>query len=332
VRRAEWSQSGLSIVEGELGKLPDGWIRLRVEACGICGTDLHSWNDVTRRLIGTTPGHELVGTISDGPSGLPDALYAVNPNVTCGACEFCLIGEPQLCRRGGRGIGMGRNGGVAELVDVPVQNAFPVDQRVDVLQASLSEPLAVAVRVASLARPDPDSRVLIVGGGTMGLLAALVFRQLANEVAITTRYPHQVAAARSIGVHALPEGEAEDWGKENRPDVVVETVGGDGSTLRTAMKAARRGARIVIVGAFGTIEVDMGLAMTRELVILPASIYGTGRRGQQFAGAVDLLPRWKDGMNVLLTHQFSLDSVEEAFQCSADKTTGALKVTVVPTL
>ena len=234
----------MSVVNDELGPLADGWVRLHVEACGICGTDLHSWRDAHRRRLGSTPGHELVGTIREGPAGLADALYAVNPNVNCGVCEFCVVGEPQLCRRGGYGIGMGRDGGLAELVDVPVANAYAVDQQVGVLEASLAEPLAVAVRAASLARPDLNSRVLIVGGGTVGLLMAIVLRDVAREIAVTTRYAHQKEAATAIGVRGLDEGEAEEWGKEYRPDVVIETVGGDGSSLRAAMRAARRGARV----------------------------------------------------------------------------------------
>jgi threonine dehydrogenase-like Zn-dependent dehydrogenase len=330
VLRAKWTVSGLTVVDDELGPLSDGWVRLRVQACGICGTDLHSWRDADRRRLGSTPGHELVGTVSEGPAGLADVLYAVNPNVNCGVCEFCIVGEPQLCRRGGYGIGMGRDGGLAELVDVPLANAYAVDQEVGVLEASLAEPLAVAVHAASLARPDLNSRVLIVGGGTVGLLMAVVLRDVARDVAVTTRYAHQKEAATAIGVRGLDEGDAEAWGKANRPDVVIETVGGDGSTLRAAMRAARRGARVVVVGAFGTIEVDMGLAMLKELAILPSSIYGTDRRGQQFGGAVELLPRWQRDLKPLLTHQFSLGDVEGAFRCSAEKSTGALKVTITP--
>jgi len=139
-----------------------------------------------------------------------------------------------------------------------------------------------------------------------------------------------LTVATSIGATALGEEQAADWAKEFRPDVVVETVGGDGGSLETAISLARRGARLVILGSFGTIQMNIGLAMGKELTIIPSSIYGTGRRGQQFASAVELLPRWRDALDLLLTHQFPLVDVEDAFRVASDKTTGALKVTVTP--
>ena len=125
-------------------------MRLRVEACGICGSDLHFWHGDLPRPIGTAPGHELVGTVVDGPAGLPDVRYAVSPNVTCGTCAFCRSGRSNLCGRAGPGIGLGRNGGLAELVDAPLANLAPIPDGVDPVTASLTEPLAVTVRGVGL--------------------------------------------------------------------------------------------------------------------------------------------------------------------------------------
>ena len=98
------------------------------------------------RATGTSPGHELAGTIVDGPSGLADVRYAVSPNVACGASAFCLSGRSNLCNRGGYGLGLGRNGGLAELIDAPAVNLAAIPDGVDAVTASLTEPLAVAVR------------------------------------------------------------------------------------------------------------------------------------------------------------------------------------------
>jgi L-iditol 2-dehydrogenase len=330
VRRASWTDTGLAVLDEDPGPLTEGVARLRVAACGICGTDLHHWAGTSPRKVGTTPGHEFVGTLVDAPPGLADALYAVSPNVTCGACEFCESGQLHLCRRGGFGIGLGRNGGLADLVDVPVRNLFAVPAGVDPLVASLAEPLAVCIRAMGHARAEPDSRALIIGAGTLGLLSAVALRDAVHQVAVIARYPHQSEIASSYGVTALNEQDAEAWGKEFRPDIVIETVGGGGSTVDTALRMARRGARLILLGSFGIVPVNLGLAMSKEVRIVPSSIYGTGRRGQQFAAAVQLLPRWRDAMRPLLTHQFSLEDVEAAFTCASNKTTGSLKVTVRP--
>src|SRR5205085_1793971 len=169
MRRAVWTKDGLDVIEDEPGPLQDGWVRLRVEACGICGSDLHFWHGQLPRPLDTSPGHDLVGTVVDGPAGLADVRYAVSPNVTCGRCEFCRSGRTNLCGRGGPGLGLGRNGGLAELMDAPVANLAPIPDGVDAVTASMTEPLAVTVRGVGLAGVGPDSTVLVLGAGTIGL-------------------------------------------------------------------------------------------------------------------------------------------------------------------
>ena len=114
MRRAIWTNEGIEVVEEEPGPLEPGWVRLQVEACGFCGSDLHFFHGQVRKPLGTSPGHELAGTVVDGPAGLADVRYAVSPNVTCGGSSaFCQSGRTHLCGKGGPGIGLGRHGGLA---------------------------------------------------------------------------------------------------------------------------------------------------------------------------------------------------------------------------
>lgn len=329
MRRAVWTEDGLEVVEDEPGVLEPGWVRLKVEACGICGSDLHFWHGHLRRPIGTAPGHELAGTIVDGPADLADVRYAVSPNVTCGTCEFCRRGRTNLCGRGGPGIGLGRHGGLAELVDAPVANLAPIPDGVDAVTASLTEPLAVTVRGVGLARVEPDSTVLVLGAGTIGLCAALVARDRSSEVAITARHPHQRAAADRLGVTVLGEEEAIEWGKQHRPDVVIESVGGTADTLGDAVRVVRRGGRVVILGSFSEPKaVDLQRLMMKEVGLLGSFCYGTGDREAEFTTAARLTGRWRDELSGLTTHQFPLEDVTRAFGTADDKTTGAIKVTL----
>ncbi|HZT64700.1 MAG TPA: alcohol dehydrogenase catalytic domain-containing protein [Acidimicrobiales bacterium] len=336
MKRAVWTEGGLEVAEGEPPPLPEGWVRVQVAACGICGSDLHIWHGgvdqpLATRPVGTTPGHEVAGTVVEATqAGLPEAVFAVNPNVTCGRCDYCVTGRPNLCRRGGFGIGLGRPGGLAEYVDAPVANLFPVADTVSPVAASLTEPLAVALRGVSLARLAQDSAVLVLGGGTIGLLAALLARDRASTVAVTTRHAHQRQLASSIGATPIDPDEAVAWGREHRPDVVIETVGGQADTVGVAVRACARGGRIVVLGVFGTVPVDMGQVMFKELELIGSFCYGTGRRGQEFAAAANLLPRYAAELDGLQTHRFALDDVESAFSAAADKGTGSVKVTVVP--
>ncbi len=331
MRRAVWTDEGLEVIDEEPPPLEPGWVRLRVEACGICGSDLHFWHGHLRRPMGTSPGHELVGTVVDGPAELADVRYAVSPNVTCGRCDFCRSGRTNLCGRGGPGIGLGRNGGLAELVDAPVGNLAPIPDGVDAVTASLTEPLAVTVRGIGLARVEADSKVLVLGAGTIGLCAALVARDRAGAVAITARHPHQRAAAEQLGVTVLGEDEAVAWGKEHRPDVVVESVGGNADTLTDAIRVVGRGGRIVVLGSFSEPRtLDVQRLMMKEVGLLGSFCYGTGQREPEFTTAARLTGRWATELGALTTHQLPLEDVAQAFETALDKSTGAIKVTLTP--
>lgn len=331
MRRAVWTDGGLEVVDAEPGPLEPGWVRLRVEACGICGSDLHFWHGHLRRPLGTSPGHELVGTVEDGPAGLADVRYAVSPNVTCGVCDFCRAGRTNLCGRGGPGLGLGRDGGLAELIDAPHANLAPIPDGVDAVTASLTEPLAVTVRGVGLARLQPTDRVLVLGAGTIGLCAALVARDQAAEVAIAARHPHQRAAAEALGVTVLDEAEALAWGKEHRPEVVVESVGGAADTLADALRVIARGGRIVVLGTFGEPKVvDLQRLMMKEVALLGSFCYGTADGEAEFTAAARHTGRWATELGALTTHQFALDDVADAFATADDKTTGAIKVTLLP--
>ena len=331
MRRAVWTSSGLDVVDVEPGPLDPGWVRLRVEACGICGSDLHFWHGHLPRPLGTSPGHELVGTVVDGPAGLADVRYAVSPNVTCGECAFCRTGRTNLCGRGGPGLGLGRHGGLADMVDAPVANLAPIPDGVDAVTASLTEPLAVTVRGVGLARVEPSDRVLVQGAGTIGLCAALVARDRAAEVAISARHPHQRAAAEALGVTVLDEDQALAWGKEHRPEVVVESVGGTADTLTGALRMVARGGRIVVLGTFGEPKaLDLQRLMMKEVALLGSFCYGTADGEAEFTTAARHTGRWVTELGALTTHQFALDDVAAAFATADDKTTGAIKVTLLP--
>lgn len=331
MRRATWTDDGLELVEVEPGPLEPGWARLQVEACGICGTDLHLWHGEIPRPVGTAPGHEFVATVADGSAGLADVLYAVSPNVACGSCDFCRAGQTNLCARGGPGLGLGRDGALADIVDAPATNLAPVSGVADPVVASMTEPLAVALRGVSLGDPSADSRVLVLGGGTIGLCTALVARDRATEVAVTTRYPHQRAAAEALGVTVLGEDDAAAWSREHRPDLVVETVGGTADTIPAAIAAARRGGTIVVVGAFSEPKsLDLQKLMMKELSLVGSFCYGSARRGPEFAAAAALVGRWHEELRALTTHQLPLADVAAAFETASDKTSEAIKVTIVP--
>jgi threonine dehydrogenase-like Zn-dependent dehydrogenase len=330
VLQARWTEGGLEVVETRPPALREGWVRLRVAACGICGTDLQLYRRDIPPPPGGVPGHEMVGTVLEGPKGLADSLYAVEPLTWCGSCELCQSGRRHLCPRS-RILGLGPPGGLAAFVDAPLQTLHAIDGSLPARVASFAEPLAVCVRALHLGRLEASSRVLVLGGGSIGLVTCLLARDRAREVAVTTRHPHQVEAARRLGVEPLDEGGVDAWAAEREPDVVIETVGSRADTVDAALRLARRAGRVVIVGVFSEPRpVSLLALMVKELEVVGSNTYGQDRRGPEFAAAVDLLPRLRSELASLQTHAFPLESVAEGFACAADKRSGAIKVTIEP--
>jgi threonine dehydrogenase-like Zn-dependent dehydrogenase len=163
------------------------------------------------------------------------------------------------------------------------------------------------------------------------LCAALVARDRAGDVAITARYPHQQAAAERLGVTVLSEDDAVAWGKEHRPDIVVESVGGAAGTIALAVRVAARGGRVVVLGTFNQpMPVDLQRLMMKEVALVGSFCYGSGEREPEFTTAARLTGRWREELAALATHQFPLEDVATAFTTAADKGTGAIKVALIP--
>ena len=114
----------------------------------------------------------------------------------------------------------------------------------------------------------------MLGGGTIGLLAAAVAATRSDDVTISVRHPQQRAAAERLGVTVIDEPEAIGWGKQSRPEVVIETVGGDATTLDDAIAVVRRGGTIVVLGTFLRVPVNLFAAGQKEAAIVSSFAYG----------------------------------------------------------
>lgn len=276
-----------------------------------------------------TPGHEIAGTIIDGTPGMADVVYAVEPWVSCRGCADCLRGEPVLCEDG-QLLGKSANGGLAEIVDVPRRLLHPVDDGLDGSLATMAEPWAVSVRAMHRARlTEIDERVLILGGGNIGLLCGLAVRNRSATVGITCRYPHQADLARRFGLEPIEPDQLDDWAAEHRPGVVIETVGGEADTMVDAVRCARRGGRIVVVGVFGSPRpADFREIVFKELEVVGSFVYGSVGSGSEFGAAVSRMASIGAELAAFQTHHFALTDTAEAFVAADDKTSRAMKVTI----
>lgn len=310
-----------------------------VQVCGICGSDLHVFRGEAPPL-GLAGGHEFAGTVvAVGPDverPAPGDRVAVEPIARCGRCGFCRTGQTSLCDRM-EFIGFRRHGGFAEFVRMPADCLYPLPDGLDWAVAALAEPLAVGVRAVRLAGVTGDTSVAVIGGGAIGLLAALAaIDRGARRIAITTRYPHQQAAAERLGVATVPtpRGVGASRPIQNalggRPDVVIEAVGGESAEpVADAIGAIRRGGTIVLTGIFtGAIAVPVTRIVRKEALLRGSYCYGHDALTGDFPAAIELLGRLAPRLGDLITHQFRHDAIQAAFETAAGKDSGALKVQV----
>jgi threonine dehydrogenase-like Zn-dependent dehydrogenase len=232
--------------------LPSGECLVRVEAVGICGSDMHAYlGHDERRPAPLILGHEAAGVVVKGP--LEGKRVTVNPLATCGQCRACREGRNNLCA-GRQILSMApRQGAFAELIAIPAENLVEIPDHVSFEKASLAEPLACGwhgVRLGSAALDCPlgDARCLVIGGGAIGLGAALALKaQGAFEVTISEANPRRKPALAAAGefVMATPEQvAAEDPGNY---DIVIDGVG-FAATRASASRAVRPGGVIVHIG------------------------------------------------------------------------------------
>ena len=325
-----------------------GQVLLRVRACGICGSDLHSYRDRSRWTAGRVLGHEIAGEVAELGEGVSrlrvGQRVALQPRLFCGACAECRGGRTELCQRSGGLIGVQLPGGFQETLTVPQKNLFPVADDLDFAVAALAEPLAVAVhghRVAAqldAARPTQGERVVVLGAGAIGLMSVFTARQAgASEVAVTARHEHQAEAARMLGAthvfDADDEGPAElrAWSKEHPVDLVMETVGGAADTPTLAARVARRGGRVLILGVFErAVGMPANLIVGRQLRIAGTVFYSYIGMHHDYEIATALLEEHRELFGRLITHRVSLDEAAAGIALAVDKSSGALKVTVEP--
>jgi alcohol dehydrogenase len=233
--------------------LVPGEVIARVEAVGVCGSELHGYlgHDTTRQP-GFVFGHEVAGRIveSSDPRHPVGTLVACNSAWHCGRCEFCLQGRDNLCLER-KSIGKWRPGGFSDFIALPVSMLIDVPQDFDPVQVALVEPIATPLHgihraLPALARPLPEARCLVLGGGAIGFIAALLLRRYGVSD-LTVIEPN---AARRALVAKYAQCSVADVAPAPQPDaceLVFDAVG-SAATFATAMAAVRRGGVIAEVG------------------------------------------------------------------------------------
>jgi 2-desacetyl-2-hydroxyethyl bacteriochlorophyllide A dehydrogenase len=253
MKALEWT----NVKEMRMKEMPEpvvgpGWVLLRVAFTGICGSELSAYvgqNEL--RKPPSVMGHEFSGTVMKAASQEDEYLVGkkvtVNPLVTCGKCKFCRRGDRQLCPER-KIIGVNFPGSFAQFVAVPASSCYITD---DLLLGSLTEPLATAFHAVRKSSVEPGDRALVIGAGTIGLMATAVLKLYgASTIAVSETNRHRLEWSRDWGADVLldPSSPAGKGGTGNEKyDVVIDAVGLK-ATRKFAINSAESGGRVMFVG------------------------------------------------------------------------------------
>lgn len=292
-----------------------------VHFAGLCGTDLELLRGY--RPFEGIPGHEWVGVVREGPAPWMDRRVVGEINVTCPPagdrppCRACLGGRAAHCERR-TVIGLfGRDGAFAERVAVPIRNLHAVPDSVSDLQAVFAEPLAAAWRVAEQMGDPSGARVLVVGPGRLGTLAARVLGAAGADVDVAVRTAAGLGPARGRGLNALTADEV----RAGAYDTVVDCSGSP-SGFAVARAAVRPRGTLVLKSTYvGDLAVDASGLVVDEIRVV-------GSRCGPFPTALESLAAGRIRVEDLVDAVYPLARVREAFGHAGRP--GALKVLLEP--
>lgn len=305
-----------------------GEVVVEVAAAGICGTDRHLFHGEFPCTPPVTLGHEFCGRVTAVGEGVALAIGAhvtCDPNIACGHCAFCLRGRPNLCSAN-VAIGIHRDGGFAEHAVIPAHRALPLPEDLHPHHGAFCEPLACTLHGMDLGAPRPGERVIILGGGVIGLLAVQLAANAGAEVMLVTRHAGKRALALELGARVTAASAAEAlvlW--PERAALVVECAGVP-ETVESAPALTQAGGRIVVLGVLAQgqkVQIEPFDLLFREISLLPAFInpFTQSRAAAMIAsGAVRVAP--------LITRLLPLSEAAQAI--ASPPPPGDIRTLIVP--
>ncbi|NRP72967.1 L-idonate 5-dehydrogenase (NAD(P)(+)) [Ensifer psoraleae] len=339
-----YGQRDLRLEVAEVSAPGEGEVLLKMAAGGICGSDLHYYQDggfgpirVREPII---PGHEASGHVAAlgaGVSGLAIGdLVAVNPSQPCGTCRFCGEGLPIHCLNMqflGSAMRFPHTQGMfRDWLVVPANQCFPAGTLVSAGEAACAEPLAVCLHAVGQAGDLKAKHVLVTGAGPIGALVVAAARHAGAETIVVTDLADAaldramaMGATRVVNVRHDPAGLAAYEADKGQFDVVFECSAAE-PALRSAIAAVRPRGLIVQVGVTGDIILPLNALVGKELRLI-----GSQRFDGEFALAVQLIAERRIDIRPIISHAFPVDRAVEAFEQAGDRSAACkVQLTFLP--
>ncbi|MCL6509365.1 MAG: alcohol dehydrogenase catalytic domain-containing protein [Anaerolineae bacterium] len=295
---------------------------LQVKAVGVCGSDLHWYNEAgigdARLHHPLVLGHEFAGVIAVGERA--GMRVAVDPALPCGRCEWCQSGHPNLCPHT-RFSGHGKDdGALREFMAWPEHALFPLPDAIDDAGGAMLEPLGVAIHTVDLAHVKPGMHVGVFGCGTIGLLTLQVARLVgATRLFATDRLPHRLDAAHELGATAtlLAGGETHEESAailtataRRGLDIAFECAG-DQDAVNAAFDAVRIGGTVILCGIPSEDRTSFIASVARRKGL---TIKLVRRMKHVYPRAIELVARGLVNVHALITHRYKLQDAPTAFE------------------
>ncbi|MBU2668173.1 alcohol dehydrogenase catalytic domain-containing protein [Actinoplanes bogorensis] len=295
---------------------------IRLTACGVCGTDVHAYAGRPAALP-IVLGHDAAGVVdalgpgTDSPAAIGERV-TIDPTIACGACVYCTQSRPQLCLAGGY-LGMTCDGTMASRIVVPARNLVPLPGTVTDVDATVLEPIAVALHVLERLGPwtaKPVARV--VGGGPLGIIAAQTLNSYGWETLVFEPLGHRREAGRAAGLDVRDSNDAPAGDPADGPVLVVETSATAGG-VALASRLATPGSAIAVVGRA---PADFAAAdvLGREL-----TVFGSRGGSGTYPRAVELVRDGHVRPAAVVSHHFGLDETGEAMRAVTEPGTTVLR-------
>jgi L-iditol 2-dehydrogenase len=296
---------------------------------GLCATDLEILNGSLiylregRAALPLTPGHEWVAEVVDpgewADDFAPGDIVVGECSIGCGVCALCGAGAYHLCaERTETGI-VHRDGALAELMVFPAAAAHRIGPGVELEDAALVEPTAIAFRAVQRLRASSGSRVLIVGGGTIGYLVAAILT-VVHGASVALIDPDALKRTRAAAVGAGEAGEDEQF------EYVVEASGAPGG-IGTAIERAAPGGRVVVVGLTGRPELP---APIDRVVVSELDLLGSIGSPGVWADTIRLVAGGLVRPSALVSAIFPLDRFADAVETAESHAPGVGKLLIRP--
>jgi 2-desacetyl-2-hydroxyethyl bacteriochlorophyllide A dehydrogenase len=319
----------ISIKEVPKPVIKDGWAVIRIKAAGICGSDVNAY-----RGKGQIPhyplilGHEVSGEIvecSTQSGFVPGDRVMVEPYLFCGSCYACVLGRTNCCEQL-RVLGVQTDGAMSEYILHPEGLLYRLPESVSFVNATVAEPLTIAMHGIHRIGLKADEHVAIIGAGTIGILSALYVLHKGGVPILIDPLEKRLAIGKNLGIpYTVNPAEAEEAVHSitnSRGAEVVLEISGSLEGVKNTVRLASYCGRVSLTG-WPSADPEFNTAMITRKEL---TIYGSRNSAREFPEALDLIAGGVIDIKPLISKTVSFDELPGAIKSIAENPTDVIKV------